>query len=247
MLFWQFPNCAGAIDKKHIVLQAPGLSGSQFYNYKNAHSIVLLAVVDAQYRFTYVNIGAYRRQSDGNVFKNSSLGKSLAKKTLNLPPAKCLPQSTSNKTLPYVFVGDEAFPLMKNLMRPFPGRNLQLDKTIFNYRLSRACRIVENAFGILSSMWWVFRRLIALALVKGNMLPPQLFATRSNILRDWWLWQTRQARVYDSSNMARGSKLFSTNAEVCETKLRHIVTCSRVFRRVFRERRECGVAIANRH
>lgn len=140
--FWQFPNSAGAIEGKHIVLQAPGLSGSQFYNYKNTHSIVLLAVADAQYRFAYVDIGAYGRQSVGIVFKNSSLGKSLATKTLNLPAAKCLPQSINHKVLPYVFVGDEAFLLMKNLMRPFPGRNLPLDKKAFNYCLWRARRMV---------------------------------------------------------------------------------------------------------
>ena len=63
-------------------------------------------------------------------------------------------------------MADEVFPLKPNIMRPYPrARNcvrLSHEKQIYNYRLSRAHRLVENAFGILAQCWCCFNRRLQL-------------------------------------------------------------------------------------
>lgn len=114
---WNYPNYVGALDGKHVVLQAPFNSGSEYYNYKGFFSIVLFAVVDADYNFIYADVGCQGRISDGGVFKHSELYKKLARNELNLPEDSNLPDR--EKKIPYVFLGDEAFALSRNVMRPF--------------------------------------------------------------------------------------------------------------------------------
>ena len=135
---WQFPNCIGSLDGKHVRIQPPPNSGSLYYNCKHFNSIVLLALVDAGYNFFYVDIGSYGRISDGGVFNSCSLLTAVEQQALEIPADEQLPNS--NCTTPYVIVADEAFALKKYLMKPHPSRNLTIEQRIYNYRLSRAHR-----------------------------------------------------------------------------------------------------------
>lgn len=153
-LKWNFPNCLGAIDGKHVTIVAPAWSGSLFSNYKRTFSIVL-ALTDANYRFRFVQVGDLGRSSDGGVYSTSALGRGMEDKTLSVPSDIPLPGSSVQGPMPYTMVGDAAFPLKKYLMRPFPGSNIPRWRQIFNYRLSRARMVVERAFAILSARWRV--------------------------------------------------------------------------------------------
>ena len=142
------------MDGKHIEIKQPKNSGSYYFNYKGRFSIVLLALVDANYKFIYVDIGCNGRISDGRVFRKSTLSKAISTNLLNIPGPCTLDDGVTEA--PYVIVADDAFPLMENLMKPYPFRGLSKEQRIYNYHLSRARRIVENVFGILADRFRIF-------------------------------------------------------------------------------------------
>lgn len=154
---WNFPHALGAIDGKHIVVQAPPRAGSEFFNYKKTHSIVLMGVCNAHYQFILVDIGDTGRQSDGSVYNNSNLGYAIDNNLLNLPKTEKISNDCERES-PYVFLGDDAFGLKTYMMKPYPGASSDISHRIFNYRLSRARRTIENTFGILASRFRIFRR-----------------------------------------------------------------------------------------
>lgn len=100
---WQVPNCLGSMDGKHIKLQCPPKSGSDYINYKKYFSIVLFALVDADYNFLYANVGCQGRISDGGVFNNSALCRLLNDNELNIPHKT--PLTGRHLPVPYFFFG----------------------------------------------------------------------------------------------------------------------------------------------
>lgn len=105
-----------------------------------------MAVVDDNYCFRYIDVGANGRNSDGGIFRNCAMYQKLEDDLL--PEGGFL-------------VGDDAFPLKKYLLKPYSHKYLNYEEKIFNYRLSRARRIVENAFGILASRFRILHKPIA--------------------------------------------------------------------------------------
>lgn len=191
-LKWNFPNCLGAIDGKHVNVKAPSNSGSLYFNYKQTHSIILMALADANYKFTYIDVGAPGRDSDGGVFIRSSLSQASENNTLNIPSAKPLPGRRTN--VPYVVVADDAFALKSYMIKPFAFKNQSVPERIFNYRLSRARRIIENVFGIASARFRVLRNTIELAPHKV-----QKIICAVCVLHNFLMSRTGSAAVYAPS------------------------------------------------
>lgn len=106
-------------------------------------------MVDADYCFTYIDVGGNGRASDSAIFRDCTLNIAMENNTLGM---------SENS----VIIGDDAFPLRTNLMKPYSKTGLSHSERIFNYRLSRARRVVENAFGILLWRFRVFSRPIEL-------------------------------------------------------------------------------------
>ena len=150
LLTWvQIVHMNTAIDGKHVRIQAPAHSGSQYYNYKGYYSIIMLAVVDANYKFMYVDVGSYGADSDAGIFRHCGLFNALEQVKARLPPCEQLPDGDTDT--PYFLIGDDAFALKSWMVKPYSKREMTVSEHIFNYRLSRARRIVENAFCILAN------------------------------------------------------------------------------------------------
>lgn len=119
----QYSNCLGAIDGKHVRIRKPRMSGSLFYNYKNFFSIVLLAIVDANYKLIYIDVCTFEKDLDITIFEKTPFYKKLENNELNIPRSQPLPD-TAGPNMPYTFIGDEAFSLLQDIMRPFSGKVL---------------------------------------------------------------------------------------------------------------------------
>ena len=121
---------------------------------------MLLAIADTNYKFIYIDVCAFGKDSDSSIFERTDFYKKLENNELNIPKGQPLP-GTVGPNMPYTFIGDEVFSLSRNVMRPYSGKVLShKKKKIFHYRLSRARRNVESTFGILSNKWRIFQKAI---------------------------------------------------------------------------------------
>ena len=145
---------------RHRVWQArslnkPAKSGSLYHNYKGFFGLNILALVDADYKFNWADIGHYGCNYDSQLFLDCDLHKHLEDGTLGIPPVKPLIGDTAHhrKDVPYFIVCNDAFPLRNWLMKPYSCKDLSLSGHLFNYHFSRTRRVVVNAFGILANHW----------------------------------------------------------------------------------------------
>lgn len=78
---WQFPYAWAAIDGCQLPLKCPAGGAElrkEYHNFKNFYSIVLMAIVDAKYRFIWA--GFPGNSHDSIIFQSTNLWKDITDK-----------------------------------------------------------------------------------------------------------------------------------------------------------------------
>jgi hypothetical protein len=99
------------------VIRRPENTVGEFCNYKGTESTILMAIVDVNYCFIYVNAGCQGRISDGGVFRNTEFYRKLENNKLYLPQDAALPGRTI--PVPYTLVADDTFTLTRHTIKPY--------------------------------------------------------------------------------------------------------------------------------
>ena len=191
---WQFPCCWAAIDGCHLPISCPPgreQAKKEYHNFKNFFSIVLMALVDAKYRFIWASAGFPGNSHDSVILQATDLWQRITNGEVIPPISKEIGQSN----VPPLILGDSAFPFTMHLMKPYSRGIVNEKQRYYNYRLSRSRMVTECAYGQLKSRWrMLFKKcecsketvkLFALACVilhnicidKGDALSPQLDLT----------------------------------------------------------------------
>ncbi|GFG33439.1 hypothetical protein Cfor_10032 [Coptotermes formosanus] len=98
-----------AIDEKLTSVKCFRKSGSLYFKYKGYFSVVLLARADSNPLFTTVHVGYFGKNSDGSVFRVSTLGQMLETEQLRIPCRASLPKDESGEMFPCYKVAGKHF------------------------------------------------------------------------------------------------------------------------------------------
>ncbi|KAJ8685853.1 hypothetical protein QAD02_021646 [Eretmocerus hayati] len=217
------------MDGKHVRIDPPMRSGSMYYNYKDFFSIVLLAIVDAQLRFIYVDIGTNGRASDRGIWNNCAFKQCMDSQKIPFPGPSRLPGTEEES--PFVIVGDEGFTLSENLLIPYPKDAVanRRDRRIFNCRLSRARRCSENAFGVMGARFQIFMHRTQ-AVGRAMYTPPNILDIEDEVSGTIQLGEYRQEPAHDLVRLANQGRNRHANAaiELRERVCEYLNTVGRV-------------------
>ena len=105
--------------------------------------MVVFAVADATYKFTYINVGSPGRNCDSYILQESNLNKLLNSNTFDK-----VTRNMGATTVPLCLIGDSAFPLSRHIMKPYPDiQGLTEMQAFYNSKICGARRVIENAYG----------------------------------------------------------------------------------------------------
>ena len=114
--------------------------------------------MDGDYKFLWVDVGAAGSTSDVQIFRHTNLRHKIEEGSIGFPDSESL--AIGGQKVNFFLLGDNAFPLMLWLMRPYSSHSMDLKEMVFNYRIRRGRTVVENTFGILTSRFRIFQSLL---------------------------------------------------------------------------------------
>ncbi|XP_052262976.1 uncharacterized protein LOC127866479 [Dreissena polymorpha] len=147
---WNFSHLIGAIDGKHISCKATANTWSDIFHYNGLFSVILLAVVSSDYKFLWIDVSYKWSFFGAHIYNENEFNEGLQN---NYIAGFQEPGLLSGDThdVSYFLVGDDARGLRTYIIKPYANRDMTREQRVFNYRLSRAGRKVENTFGIVTN------------------------------------------------------------------------------------------------
>lgn len=132
-----FPGIIGLIDGTHIKIDKPQDDPDSYINRKGFYSVQVQLVCDHNLRITDIFTGYPGSVHDARVFRTSPLSETLEEKCGE-----------------FHLLGDSAYPLLKNVLTPFPDRGL-LNRQQINYNIQHSSNRVkiEHCNGVLKQKW----------------------------------------------------------------------------------------------
>ena len=125
-----------------MVLKNPNNTGALYYNYKGFFSVVMLALVDGQYRFRWVDADTAGSLSDAQILNAYQLKRKTDDGRIGFPDPVHITQG--GRDVPYFILADDAFALKTWLIKTYGRRMVTREERIANYRILRGRRVVEN-------------------------------------------------------------------------------------------------------
>ena len=165
----KLPMCAGAIDGTFMKIIKPSIWGDSFWCYKSHPAIIILAVVDSDGIFTFVDAGRAGSLGDAYTFNHSRLLKKIEDNVWLPGPSKTV---FGQQIKPYI-LADSAFGSSEYIIKgykhpPPPGR-----PTSFNASVNQGRKVVEQTFGRLKGRFRI---------VKTNFIRDPEFAAKVAML-----------------------------------------------------------------
>jgi hypothetical protein len=150
----RLPGCCGALDGTFMRIERPRVSGEAYYCYKKHFAIIILACVDADGYFTFIDAGNPGSLGDAWVWNGSALKRKIEQRDLLVWPEGVPQMRTAAGYVygPYI-VADSAFALSEFIMKCYETDNPTAQQFRFNFATIRTRRVVENAFGHLKGRW----------------------------------------------------------------------------------------------